>query len=285
LRTTDKFRHLLFLLILCFLLPEPIDAQFYNGHQMTFGKNRVQYNNFFWEYFRYKRFDIYFNENGKDLALYTNKVAQKELEKTEAFFDYTLDKRLIFLVYNKLTDFRQSNIGLISGNDEYNTGGVTKIVNNKVFLYYEGDHKNYDKQIRASITEVMINEMLYGTDLKENMTNSTLINLPEWYRAGLISYASEKWSLDIDNKVRDAIINQRFKKFNRLEGEDAIIAGHSFWKFIADTYGENVLPNIVYLTRINKNVNSGFLYVIGFTVKELSEQWLDYYNAKYTALK
>jgi hypothetical protein len=249
---------------------------------MTFGKNRVQYNNFFFQYFRFKRYDIYFSENGKDLALYTNKVAQKELAKTEAFFDYTLDKRLIFLVYNKLTDFRQSNIGLISGNDEYNTGGVTKIVNNKVFLYYEGDHKNFDKQIRSAITEVLLNEMLYGTDLKENMTNSTLINLPEWYRAGLISYASEKWNIEIDNKVRDGIVNKRFKKFNRLEGEDAIIAGHYFWKFIADTYGENVLPNIVYLTRINKNVNSGFLYVIGFNLKELSEQWLDYYNAKYS---
>lgn len=263
-------------------MPWPLNGQFYNGHQMSFGKNRVQYNNFFWQFFRYKRYDIYFNENGKDLALYTNKIAQKELAKTEAFFDYTLDKRLIFLVYNKLTDFRQSNIGLISGNDEYNTGGVTKIVNNKVFLYYEGDHKSFDKQIRASITEVMLNEMLYGTDLKENMTNSTLINLPEWYRAGLISYVSEKWDLEIDNKVRDGIISQRFKKFNRLEGEDAIDAGHSFWKFIADTYGENVIPNIVYLTKINKSVNSGFLYVIGFSMKELSEQWLDYYNSKYT---
>jgi hypothetical protein len=282
LKKPAKYSFFIFL-ILCSLFSRPLNAQFYNGHQMTFGKNRVQYGKTFWQFYRYKRYDVYFNEYGKELALYTNKVAEKELQKTEAFFDYTLDKRLIFLVYNKLADFRQSNIGLISGNDEYNTGGVTKIVNNKVFLYFEGDHKNYDKQIRASITEVLINEMLYGTDLKENMTNSTLINLPEWYRAGLISYASEKWNLDIDNKVRDGILNKKFKKFNQLEGDEAIVAGHSFWKFIADSYGENVIPNIIYLTRINKNVNSGFLYVIGFNVKELSEQWLDYYNSKYTA--
>jgi len=27
---------------------------------MTFGKNRVQYNDFYWEYYRFKRFDTYF---------------------------------------------------------------------------------------------------------------------------------------------------------------------------------------------------------------------------------
>lgn len=249
---------------------------------MSFGKNRVQYNNWFWSFYRYDKFDIYFNENGKELALYTNRVASRELEKIENFFDYKLDKRLIFLVYNKLTDFRQSNIGLVSGNDENNIGGVTKIVKNKVFLYFEGDHRSYDVQVRAAITEIVLNEMLYGTDFKENVTNSTLINLPSWYNAGLISYVSDKWDINIENQVKDGILSGRFRRFNQLEGHDALIAGHSFWKFIADVYGESVIPNIVYLTRIQKNANNGFLYVLGFNVKELGRQWIEYYTKKYS---
>jgi hypothetical protein len=268
--------------IIALLLNIPVYGQFYNGHQMTFGKNRVQYNYFYWSFYRFDRFDTYFNEEGKELAQYTEKTANRELDRIEGFFDYHLDKRLIFLVYNKLTDYRQSNIGLISGNDEYNTGGVTKIVNNKVFLYFDGDHRNFEKQISAAITEVLINEMLYGVLLKENMTNSTLINLPVWFKSGLISYVAESWNLDVENKVKDGILGGKYKKFNRLEGNDAIIAGHSFWKFIADTYGESVIPNIVYLTRINKNPNAGFLYVLGFSLKELSGQWIDYYKAKYS---
>ena len=109
-------------------------GQFYNGHRMTFGKNRVQYNNFYWSYYRFERFDVYFNQEGNELALYAESLITPELDRIQGLFDYVIEKRIIFIVYNKLTDFRQGNIGLITGIDEYNTGGVTRIVNNKVFL-------------------------------------------------------------------------------------------------------------------------------------------------------
>jgi len=257
-------------------------AQFYNGHQMTFGKNRVQYGDFFWNFYRFDRYDIYFNQFGTELAQYAAKYAGEQLPAIESFFDYTIDKRLIFLVYNKLADFRQGNIGLVTGNDELNNlGGVTRIVNNKVSIFFDGNHRHFEEQIRSAIAEVMLNEMLYGSDLRENITNTTLINLPEWYRSGLISYLGREWSIEIDNIVRDGILSGRYKRFNRLEGADALYAGHSFWKFIADRYGKSVIPNIVYLTRINKNASTAFLNVLGFTVRDLAQEWLLYYQDQY----
>ncbi len=124
--------------------------------------------------------------------------------------------------------------------------------------------------------------MLYGQDFKDNLANSTLINLPSWYFEGLISYLSKKWDYHFENRVKDGILNGKYEKFNRLEGEDAIIAGHSFWRFIADTYGESVIPNIIYLTRVNKNSNQGFLYVLGLPLKELSYEWMGYYLNQYS---
>ena len=124
--------------VLSFLTGET-SAQFYNGHQMSFGKNRVQYNDYVWSFYRYENFDVYFNEDGTKLAEYVADYAGEILPKIESFFDYTLDKRIIFMVYNRLSDFRESNIDLVTGNEEYNIGGVTNISRNKVFLYYEGD--------------------------------------------------------------------------------------------------------------------------------------------------
>ncbi len=252
-------------------------SQFYNGHKMNFGKNRVQYNDFYWEFYRYEKFDAYFNQHGKELAQYTSDFALKEIARIETTFDYNLDKRIIFIIFNKLSDFRQSNIGLITGQDAYNIGGVTTVNKNKVFLYFEGNLIDFEKQITAAITRVLINEMLYGFDIKDNVANTTLINLPEWYFEGLISYVSNEWDFEIENKVKDGILNKKYKKFNRLIGDDAVYAGHSFWKFIADRYGESVIPNIVYLTRINKNSNTCFLYALGLTLKQLSVEWMDYY--------
>jgi hypothetical protein len=193
-----------------------LHSQFYNGHQMTFGKNRVQYGGFYWSYYRYTRFDTYYNEHGQELALYTSDFAEKEISRIENLFDYNLDQRIIFMIYNKLSDFRQSNIGLVTGNSENNTGGVTKIDRNKVFLYFEGDYHKFEQQISASICEVLVNEILYGTDFKSNITNSTLINLPDWYISGLVAYISNGWDFDSENKVKDGILSKKYKKFNRL---------------------------------------------------------------------
>ena len=281
-RVLKKIRKYGFLSFFCLLMLSST-GQFYNGLQMDFGKNRVQYKQFLWQFFRQKKFDTYFYEGGKNLAQFTTQVADKKINEFESFFGYTLEKRIIFLVYNNLSDFRQSNIGLISGNDQYNIGGTTQIIDNKVFIYYDGDHVRFEKQVYAAIAEVMVNQMLYGSDFKAKVTNSTLLTLPEWYYKGIISYLSDEWNVDIENKVRDGILSGKYEKFNRLTGTDAIYAGHSLWYFISQKYGKQVIPNILYLTRISKNSENGFLYVLGMPMKYLSYDWLNYYDEKYYA--
>ncbi len=248
---------------------------------MDFGKNRVQYNDFLWQFYRFKRYDTYYYVGGKELAQYASETAAKKLEEIESFFEYNLSKRMIFIMYNNLTDFRQSNIGLVSGDIQYNIGGVTKIVDNKVFLYYEGDHKKLEKQIGSAIAEVVLSEMLYGSDFKNKVANSTLISLPDWYLKGLISYVSDNWNFEIENKIKDGILSGRYEKFNKLTGEDAIYAGHSIWNYVASSFGKSVIPTIIYITRISKNIESGFQFVLGTPLKYLALDWIDYYDKKY----
>lgn len=270
-------------LLLIILLPLPllIEAQFYNGMKTDFGKNRVQYRSFLWQYYRLPSYDVYFYENGSNLAAYVAQQAAKFIREIEVLVGTNLQKRIIFLVYNNLSDFRQSNIGLVTGNDQYNIGGTTQLIDNKVFLYYEGDHTLLDKQIRAAIAEILLYQTLYGSDFKAKITNSTLLNLPDWYFKGLISYLSDEWNSEIENYVRDGILTHRYDKFNRLTGKDAIYAGHSIWFFITKKFGKQTIPNILYLTRISKNVETGFLYTIGLPIKYLSHEWLDFYEQEF----
>jgi hypothetical protein len=274
-------KRLLFILTLINLLSLNAGAQFYNGLQMDFGKNRVQYRPFLWQYYRQPAFDVYFYEGGSNLASYTAQKVTRDISEIETLLGTNLQKRIIFLMYNNLSDFRQSNIGLVTGNDQYNIGGTTQILDNKVFIYYEGDHKLLDKQIKAAVAEIILNQMLFGSDFKSRVTNSTLLVLPDWYYKGLISYLSDEWSPDVENHVRDGIMSHRFDKFNRLSGSDAIYAGHAIWHFIVKKFGKQTIPNILYLTRISKNVETGFLYTIGLPVKYLSREWLDYYTEQY----
>jgi hypothetical protein len=278
-------KKLIFILIACVSYLNA-SGQFYNGLQMSFGKNKVQHYDFYWQYYRFEDFDCYFNEYGRDLAQYTADYATKKLAEIEDFFDYTLEKRMIFIIFNKNSEFKQSNIGLVTfDEDSYNTGGFNRIIKNKVMLYYEGDHEAYKRQIAASITEVIINEMLYNADIKDRISSSSLVFMPEWYIKGLVRYVGGSWDYEAENRVKDGFKSGKFKNINHLEYDDAIDAGESFWRFIGKKYGDALIPNIIYLTKIYKNVDDGFLYVIGQDLKELLREWKSFYADEFSGDK
>lgn len=186
-------------------------AQFYNGSNMTFGKNRVQYQEFLWTYYKFDDFDTYFYLNGKELAQYTAQYAQQQIPIMEEKVGSGMDKRMQFIIFNKLGDLKQSNIGLAS-DVEYNTGGITHIIGSRVLIYFNGNHLDLQKQINAGIAEVLFNQMMFGGTMGQQVKTSTFFSLPNWYKVGLISYLSEDWSVEFDNKVRDGILSGRYKR-------------------------------------------------------------------------
>jgi hypothetical protein len=92
---------------------------------------------------------------------------------------------------------------------------------------------------------------------------------------------SKEWNARIDSRVRDGILSGRYEKFNRLKREEAVNAGHAMWKYIADTYGEKVIPNILYMTKMSRNIESGLLFVLGVSLDQLTEDYLDHYHRIY----
>ena len=268
----------------CFLVSALVSpAQFYNGSQLTFGKSRVQYNDFLWNHFRFDKFDTYFYLNGKELATYTAEYADKHIKEIEMELESNLEEKIQFIIFNKLSDLKQSNIGLTGDWDSYNTGGVTRIIGGKVLIYFDGNYDHFEQQIRAGIAQVILNEMIYGTGIGAQIKNNALFTMPEWYLNGLISYVSRKWNTDIDNKIRDAILAGKYEKFNRLTGLEAAYAGHSLWYYISLKYGESTIPNIVYMARLSRNIEKGFMYVLGVSFKDLVVEWLNFYHGVYSS--
>jgi len=263
------------------VFPFGLSAQFYNGSQLTFGKSRVQYTDFLWTYYQFENFDTYFYLNGNELALYAAKYAQDHLHEIESTLETDLDNKIQFIIYNNLSDLKQSNIGLI-GDQKYNTGGITHIIGHKVFLYFDGDLTHFEQQIRAGMAKVLIDQTLYGGSVGNQIKNTTLMALPDWYVNGLVSYISENWNPDIDNFVRDGILSGRYRKFNQLTGVDALYAGHAIWYYVSEKYGKSVVSNIVYMAKISRNVENGFLYVLGISLKNLMKDCYQYYLDRYS---
>ncbi len=266
-------------LIFVFLLTNISFGQFYNGSQQNYGKSRVQYRKFKWKALKFRQFDVYFYDQGKEMASYVAQKAHRDIKEIERIFDYEFGSKIEIICYNSLTDFRQSNIGIAG--EETQAGGKTRIIGSKVFIYYEGTHKQLNEQLTSALVEVFLNKMIWGGSWKDVLKANLLMDYPEWFIKGFLSYISKDWDPEMESKIKDGILTGRFKRFNDLEGEEAALAGHAIWRYVEDNYGKEMIPNIIYLSKVSKNIDRAFKFSIGVGIAKLSYVYLRYYENIY----
>ena len=258
-----------------------VQAQFYQGYQTTFGKNRVQHQEFLWTFYRFKNFDTYFYVGGKEHARFVGQHADKEIERIEQLFDFRSSGRIQFIIFNRYSDMKQSNIGLEGDEVTGNTGGLTRVIGNKVLIYFDGDHGHLLEQIRAGVAQVMFHQLMYGGNLKDRIQSAVLLTVPAWFEKGLIAYVSKGWGPEQDNIMRDGFSRGEMMHFNRMPENEAEFAGHSMWNYIANTYGQTSISNLLYMTRVNRSIDNGFSFVLGMNLKRLMRSWQAYYVKYY----
>src|SRR5215510_3388581 len=188
---------------------------------VEFGKNRVQYQKFKWKYYQTDNFNTYFSQDGLELGKYVAQVAEKELPGLEEFIEYGLQRRANIAVYNSFDDMQQSNIGL--GIDWQSNGGVTKLVNNKMLVYFDGNHENLRKQIRQGIAKILVDNILFGDDLGEFAANQALLDLPKWLVDGYVDYVAEEWNPQLDNDLKLAILSGDYRNFYKFAYEKTLL--------------------------------------------------------------
>jgi hypothetical protein len=59
------------------------------------------------------------------------------------------------------------------------------------------------------------------------------------------------------------------------------MAGHAMWYFVAEEYGEAVIPNLLYMTKVSRNPNNAFLYVLGLSVQNMTIEFTNKMAKRY----
>ena len=254
------------------------------GSTLTeFGKNRVQYHRDFDEWSKYEsdNFITYWYGEGRNIGQAVVQIAEFDFDHIQEILEHRINEKIQIIVYTDVTDVKQSNIGVEEA--FVNTGGQTKIVGNKIFVYFNGDHTHLQTQVREGVASVYLNSMLFGSNLQEIVQNAVMMNLPEWFKEGLVAYVGEDWNTELDNELRDLVRHEEFEGFDALAEENPELAGHSLWNFISENYGKSTVSNLLYLTRINRSIESGFLYVLGSSYNSIIGSWAIYYQERYKA--
>lgn len=264
-------RFLLFALILIYIVPE-VSAQRANE---VFGKNRIQYRSFDWLYLSGENFDVYYYDGRREVATQALEYLESEFDRITDLIGYSPYYKARVFLYNSLADQRQSNVGL--NRTEYTVNGEIEFVKPYIEVSYLGTAQEFKRELLFKVSDLMVNEMMYGGNLKEIFQSALLMNLSEWFVKGASEYVSKGWTAEMDDYIRETIRTKRVNKIFRLTGKEAALVGQSFWNFIAERYGRSSISNILNYTRITRKEEQSVLITLGVSYKQVLKEWEQYY--------
>ncbi len=249
--------------------------------QVQFGQNRVQYHSFDWQYYNSDNFTIYFYPGGQEIGKFVWTTAEMKLKELNKQMDFHYRSQVDILIYNDITDLAQTNIGL--GQEDYNIGGTAVLRDNKLFLHYDGNHRHLQRDLMKGLSALYIRQMMAGNSFGQKIQNALFLVMPEWYTEGLSAYIGEPWNTDLDAQLKKYLLTTKKSDFNRLVNINPVLAGQSFWYMINEMYGKNAIPNILYVTRVNHNINKGFVYSVNTSIETLMKDWKKFYLKRFVS--
>ncbi len=258
------------------LFSHELNAQRYPSQEI-FGKNRVQYRLFDWKIYRTSNFEIYFYQNGNNLAKLTAQLAENEFDRISDILGYVPYNRVKIFLYNSPEELAQSNMGIatfkeIQGND-------MDLSEARLEIAFTGNQSSFRKKLVDDISRLFVYEMLYGGNLKDALQSSLLLTLPDWYMSGVAAYISEGWSPDLNDYMRDLIQNGNVKRPGLLSGREATVVGQSIWNYIAVRYGRDNISNILNLTRIIRTEQNSITSTLGVpSFGRFLSDWKNFYT-------
>jgi len=264
------------ILLLLFCTTQQIGAQ---TTQIEFGQNRVQFHDFDFMHYETDNLHVYFYMGGQELGKFVVLAGEELIQFMEEKLDYRINSQIEILIYNDISDLAQTNVGL--GRDYYNVGGTTRLIDNKIFVYFDGDHNHLVESLKKGFAELYIRAMMTGGNLQEMLQNTFLMSLPSWYKPGLANYIGTRWNTSLDNELRNYFLYAKKPALKKLLAQHPDFGGQAVWHYVEMKYGEASIQDILYMTRINRSANNGFNYVVGSSLENILIECEEYYYDTY----
>ena len=245
----------------------------------SFGKNKVQYSEFKWEYIQSKHFDVYFTQGGREIAEFAATAAESAYVTISYTLRWDLQKRISFIIYNSHNDFQSTNVSL-----SYLFEGIvgfTELFKNRVVLPWEGSYKEFKSTLHHELVHAMVNDLVYGGSIQSVVSGRVSLNIPLWFGEGFAEYSSDMWDTRADMFMRDLAVNGAIPPIIYLNGYYAYKGGQSVMKYIAEKYGEEKIGEILSRMKGTRSVEGGFKAAIGQDLEELSTKWQKHVKRQY----
>jgi dipeptidyl aminopeptidase/acylaminoacyl peptidase len=245
-----------------------------------FGKNKVQYQEFDWYFIQTRHFDIYYYQQGYDIANFAGDVLEEAYLEIKEQLDYDLRKRIPVILYNSPNQFQQTNV--IPQLIEESVGGFTESFKTRVVVPFNGSYEDFRHVLHHELTHAVIYDMLYGNVMGSILSRQYLFRLPLWFAEGFAEYSSRHgWDVEADMILRDATINGYLAPIDYVGGYLVYKEGQSVLLYIARKYGEEKIVEILSKGRMHLSMDKALKSAIGMDTKTLSEEWMKAMRKEY----
>ena len=241
----------------------------------SFGKNRIQYKTFKWNYISSENFDVFYYDDRRKLATDVDEYLEREFDRITDLIGYPPYLKTKVFLYNSVADLQQSNVGL--NRNPYVMGGETDFVKPYVEIAHPGTLEGFKEELILKVSDLLVNEMMFGGSLKDMFQNAVLLNLPEWFIKGVSLYVARGWNEEMDDFARQLVRSRKANRATSLTGHDAALFGQSFWNFIVEKYGRGSVSNILNYSRVIRNEQRSVMITLGINFRQLMVEWKNFY--------
>ena len=249
------------------------------AQETYFGKNKVQYRDFDWQYIQTDHFDIYFYDSAYALATFSADELEHAYKIVTDQLKYYVGRRIPVFIYNSQNDFQQTNI--ISDVLSEGTQGFTEVFKNRIVVHFMGSYEEFRHLLHHEMTHAVVYDFLYGQFFKSLLSSRRLFSLPLWFAEGYAEYSSNGgWTMDADMMVRDATINEYLQPPEAMEFL-SYTEGFALVKYIADTYGVDKLGEFLHRGKELATTDKALKSTLGMDSKDLYEKFAKEMRKRY----
>jgi hypothetical protein len=252
--------------------------------QFDFGQNKIQYSQFDWQVLTTDHFEIYFYPQEKEIAETAAQMAEDSYNYLQGKFNFTVEKRVPFIVYSSPVFFEQTNI--VPGILPENVAGFTEYYKRRVVIPFNGSLSDFSHVIRHELVHVFTFQKLdYVTKIHNRKSEA---QPPLWFTEGIAEYWSQGWDNEADMFMRDLTVSGRIIPVEDLYSISGTFlmykVGQSLLKFIGDTYGDDRLTNLFDNWWKGQDFDSIVKFTYGKSLGEIGDEWEYFLKKKYYPL-
>ncbi len=237
-----------------------------------FGKNKVQYQRFKWQYFQSRHLDVYFSDGGEYLARFAALVGERALRSIQQTVGHRITRRIALIVYNSHSEFQQTNV--IWELLPQGVGGVTELFKNRVVVPFEGNYEQFRHVIHHELVHAVLNDMFYGGSLQNALTRGVSIELPLWMNEGLCEFESlGGYDTRTDMFMRDLALSEELRGLEALEGYLAYRGGQAFYWYVARKYGREKIAELLQRLKNQRSLDAAFQSAFKMSFEDFSREW------------